>query len=57
MIGRRVEIIADLARVRMLCDGKVAAGHDRIWARHRTISDPEHIAAARSLRRQRVGVL
>ena len=57
VIGRRVEIIADLARVRVLCDGKVAAGHERIWARHQTISDPEHIAAARALRHQRVGVL
>jgi transposase len=57
VIGRRVEIIADLAKVRVLCDGKVAAEHDRIWARHQTISSPEHIAAARALRRQRVGVL
>jgi transposase len=57
VIGRRVEIIADLAKVRVFCDGKVAAGHERIWARHQTISDPEHIAAARALRRQRAGVL
>jgi transposase len=57
VIGRRVEVIADLAKVRVLCDGKVAAGHERIWARHQTISDPEHIAAARALRRQRAGVL
>src|SRR6185312_7311637 len=31
-IGRRIEIIADLARVRVLCDGKTAADHERIWA-------------------------
>jgi transposase len=57
VIGRRVEVIADLARVRVLCDGKVAAEHERVWAWHQTISDPEHVAAARLLRRERVGVL
>lgn len=41
----------------MLCDGKTVAGHERIWAWHQTISNPEHITAARALRRQRVGVL
>jgi transposase len=57
VIGRRVEVIADLARVRVLCDGKVAADHERIWAWHQTITDPAHHAAAKALRRQRVGVL
>jgi transposase len=57
VIGRRVEIIADLARVRVLCDGKVVAGHDRLWAWHQTISDPKHIAAAKALRGQRAGML
>jgi transposase len=57
VIGRRVEAIADLQRVRIVCDGKVVAGHERIWAWHQTISGPAHIAAARSLRRQRVGAL
>jgi Mu transposase, C-terminal domain len=56
VIGRRIEITADLARVRVLCDGKTVAGHERIWAWHQTISDPGHITAARALRRQRVGV-
>jgi len=57
VIGRRIEITADLARVRVLCDGKTVAGHERVWAWHQTISDPEHITAARALRRQRAGVL
>jgi len=57
VIGRRVEVIAGLDRVRALCDGNVVADHERIWARHQTISDPAHIQAARALRRQRVGVL
>jgi transposase len=57
VIGRRVEVIADLTRVRVLCDGRVVADHERIWAWHQTISDPNHVAVARALRRQRVGVL
>ena len=57
VIGRRIEVIADLHGVRALCDGRVVADHERIWAWHQTISDPEHVAAARALRRDRVGVL
>jgi transposase len=57
VIGRRIEITAGLARVRVLCDGKTVADHERIWAWHQTISDPEHVTAARLLRRERIGVL
>jgi transposase len=57
VIGRRIELLADLERVRAFCDGKLVADHERIWAWHQTISDPEHVAAARLLRRERVGVL
>ena len=57
VIGRRVEVLADLERVRVLCDGRTVANHERIWARHQTISDPEHVAAARLLRRERIGVV
>jgi hypothetical protein len=57
VIGRRVEIIADLSRVRVICDGKTVADHDRVWAWHQTISDPEHVAAAKVLRRKRIGVV
>jgi transposase len=57
VIGRRVEVIADLHRVRVVCDGRLVGDHERVWARHQTISDPEHVAAARWLRRERVGVL
>jgi transposase len=57
VIGRRVEIVADLARVGVVCDGRAVADHERIWAWHQTISDPEHVAAARSLRRKRIGTL
>jgi transposase len=57
VIGRRIEVVADLARVRAYCDGQLVADHERIWARHQTLSAPEHVAAARALRRERVGLL
>lgn len=46
VMGRRVDLLANLTRIRVLCDGKVAAEHDRVWARERMISDPAHEAAA-----------
>ena len=36
VIGRRIEVIADLGRVRAFCDGRVVADHDRVWARHQS---------------------
>jgi transposase len=57
VIGRRVEVIADLHRVRVLCDGRVVANHERAWARHQTISTADHVTAARALRAQRIGLL
>ena len=57
VIGRRVEVVADLARVRVLYDGRVIADHDRVWAKHQTLSADEHVAAARALRAERVGLL
>jgi transposase len=56
VIGRRVEVVADLARVRVLCEGRVVADHERVWARHQMISAAEHVTAARALR-ARVGLL
>jgi transposase len=57
VIGRRIEVIADLHRVRAFCDGRLVADHERIWGWHQTISDPHHVAAARLLRRERIGAL
>lgn len=57
MIGRRIEIVADLNRVKVLCDGRVVADHERAWAKHQSISDPEHLAAAKLLRRERIGIV
>jgi transposase len=57
VIGRRIEVTADLERVRVLCEGQVVADHQRVWAWHQSISDSAHVAAARALRRQRVTAL
>ena len=57
VIGRRIEVTADLERVRAFCDGRVAADHERIWARHQTLTDPAHWTAAQALRRQRLTVV
>jgi len=57
VIGRRIELIVDLGRVKALCDGRLVADHERAWSWHQTISDPEHVAAAKALQRQRVGML
>ena len=57
VIGRRVEVVADLGRVRVFCDGRVVADHERAWARHQSITDPTHAAAARGLRRERIGIV
>jgi len=57
VIGRRVEVVAGLDRVRVLSGGQLVADHERAWSWHQTITDPEHYAAAAAMRRQRVGVL
>jgi len=57
VIGRRIEIVADLDRVRVFCDGKAVADHERVWASHQTITDPEHREAATMLHRNRIGAL
>lgn len=54
VIGRRIDVVADLGRVRAFCDGKSVADHERIWAKHQTLTDPDHLAAARTLRRERL---
>jgi transposase len=57
VIGRRIEVIAGLDRVRAVCDGRAVADHERVWAWHQTITDPAHQAASRALRRQRASRL
>jgi hypothetical protein len=53
-IGRRVLVRADLDRVQAFCDGDLLADHVRIWATHQTISDPDHVQAAKVLRGKRI---
>ena len=36
VIGRRIEITADVHRVRVWCEGKLVADHDRVWAKHQS---------------------
>jgi transposase len=56
-VGRRILIRADLDRVQVWCDGTLVADHARVWARHQTISDMEHLVAARLLRRGRADLV
>jgi transposase len=57
VIGRRIEVVADLSRVQARCEGRIVADHQRAWAKHQTISAEEHVTAARALRAQRLGRL
>ena len=52
MIGRFVDVHADLAHVEVRHEGRLVARHDRVWARGQTITDPAHVAAAKLLREQ-----
>jgi len=36
LAGREIELTADLNQVRVLCEGELAAEHERIWAWHQT---------------------
>jgi hypothetical protein len=40
----------------VLCDGKVVADHERLWAKHQSICDPAHAEAAKVLRRKHLDV-
>jgi len=57
VIGRRIEVVANLDRVRVFSEGKMVADHERVWAWHQTLTDPAHLEAAKVLRRTRVGAL
>jgi transposase len=54
VIGRLVEVVADLEHVTVTCGGQLVARHARCWAAHQTITDPAHAAAAAILRRTRI---
>ena len=50
-VGRRIEVAAKLDQVLVTCDGVEVARHARGWARHQTITDPDHAAAAAAPRK------
>lgn len=52
LIGRIVDVAADLERVRVRADGHLVSEHQRAWARGMTITDPTHVQAAALLRKQ-----
>ncbi len=52
VIGRMVDVIADLERVRVRCENRIVAEHARVWARGTTITDPAHVETAAWLREQ-----
>lgn len=52
VIGRFVDVTADLVRVEVRHEGRLVAAHDRVWARGMTITDPAHVLAAKVLREQ-----
>jgi transposase len=49
-IGRRVEVRMDLEEVVVSCAGEEVARHPRSWARHRTLTDPDHELARKAMR-------
>ena len=52
VIGRFVDVNANLTRVEVRHEGRLVAAHDRVWARGMTITDPAHVTAAKVLREQ-----
>jgi hypothetical protein len=52
MIGRMVDVAADLDRVRVRGEGRIVAEHVRVWARGATVTDPVHVKTAAWLRKQ-----
>jgi transposase len=57
VIGRMIQARADLSRVQVWCEGRLVANHQRLWAKHQTVSEFDHLIASRLLRRDRIEVL
>jgi transposase len=55
-IGRIVDVRVELEQVTVTCAGELVASHPRSWARHRTITDPDHDLARKALRAARAGL-
>ena len=52
VIGRMVDVAADLECVRVRCEGRIVTEHPRVWARGTTTTDPAHVETAAWLRKQ-----
>jgi transposase len=50
-IGRFVDVTADLETVTISLDGRSVGSHSRAWGTALTITDPDHVEAARTLRK------
>ncbi|WP_157360952.1 IS21 family transposase [Arthrobacter sp. EPSL27] len=50
-IGRFVDVTADLETVTVSLDGRPVGTHSRSWGAGLTITDPDHVEAARALRK------
>ncbi|MEV6273594.1 IS21 family transposase, partial [Kribbella sp. NPDC051936] len=49
VVGRFVDVVADLTHVTITCAGAMVGHHQRCWARHQTITDPAHRQTAHRL--------
>lgn len=50
VIGRMVSVSADVNTVKVRSGGRIVAEHRRSWARGNTITDPQHVETAKTLR-------
>lgn len=50
-IGRFVDVTADLETVTISLDGRSVGDHARAWGTRLTITDPDHVEAARNMRK------
>ncbi|MEK0153440.1 IS21 family transposase [Arthrobacter oryzae] len=50
-IGRFVDVTADLKTVTITLDGRCVGNHARSWGAGLTVTDPDHVEAARTLRK------
>jgi transposase len=50
-IGRFVDVTADLDAVRISLDGRIVGDHARSWGTGLTVTDPDHVEAAHTMRK------
>ena len=56
VIGRKVDIRADLTEVVVTCAGEIVARHERSFLAHRIVTDPLHDAAREEMRHRRAAL-